>query len=59
MSVGFRALPPREPLGSWEVIPRADMRKGSIFDTLCKWLLQHYTDVLPVASGPGSQIGEK
>ncbi|MDB6014076.1 MAG: hypothetical protein JWL65_6326 [Gammaproteobacteria bacterium] len=57
MSVGFRALLAREPPGSWEVIVRADMRKGSIFDTLCKWFLQHYTYFLPVASRPESQIG--
>ncbi len=56
MSVGFRALLATEPPGSWEVIPGAGMLKGSIFDTLCKWFLQHYTYVLPAASGPESQI---
>jgi hypothetical protein len=50
MSVGFRALLAREPPGSWEVIPGTAMRKGSIFDTLCKCFLQYYTYVLPVAS---------
>jgi hypothetical protein len=45
MSVGFCAPLAREPPGSWEVIPGADMRKGLIFDTLCKWFLQHYTNV--------------
>ncbi len=35
MSVALSALPARVPSdGSWEVIPGADMRKGSIFD-LC------------------------
>jgi hypothetical protein len=58
MSVGFRALPAREQPSSWEVIPGADMRKGSIFDTLCKWFLQHHIYVLPVASRPLSQIRE-
>jgi hypothetical protein len=58
MSVGFHALLAREQPGSWEANPGAGMRKGSIFDTLCKWFLQHYTYVLPVASRPVSPIRE-